>query len=348
MKPTKEALILSLKETTLRRLRQGVTFGAVAAAGTQGVVACVGDVISTEGTGAAQLGQGHLSDEQDWAQKQGRRDPEMVRPFGEVWSVCASPYSRGGCGQMDVFVKIMIKAMPDADWEKKRVGIVYRTTIGNGQVIADHHSNLADGFEEWHARVRMPVWEMPGFVFNAWYQPGTGDNTTYFDDNDGELHAAMFRPQDSVVRIDYTVPTEERVRIDDHGIHGRIRAYVADIDQTKELELHFSTDEWRTTQSFLISDDPDQPNTWHWVRDAFTGFDMYEINVDLPHPQDGARYTKFWYAIRYTHGTGGVERTRRYDFWANNSGYDFKVEAQPLQPLPQAAPPVASGGDEQQ
>src|SRR5262245_40529171 len=96
----KEALILSLKDTTLRRLRQGFTAGVGVVGGVQGVGGCAGDLISVDP--ASETGTVRLSDEQDWAQRLGRRDTAMVAFIGETWSECASPYSRGGCSAMDV------------------------------------------------------------------------------------------------------------------------------------------------------------------------------------------------------------------------------------------------------
>jgi hypothetical protein len=186
----REALLLRLREAALRHMKRGGALGALVI-GAAPVAACVDGDLPPETAdehGTSQLGSGEI----DWAQREGQRDPGMVRPLGSSWHEFVNCGSRGGCMGVDVWVKMLVRPHPGADLDQKRVGLEYRTADSSGESIARHFTTYQSGpdagMEEWHAKVYLRTWEMPVFTFNAWYQDGLGN--TYYDDNDGELHAA--------------------------------------------------------------------------------------------------------------------------------------------------------------
>ena len=67
-----------------------------------------------------------------------------------------------------------------------------------------------------------------------------------------------------------------------------------------------------------------QANRWYWVEDFpwSAGRERWQIDVDLP---GGA--ARFEYAVVYRHGV--VNGARTYEFWDNNFGANYAVDAAP-------------------
>lgn len=318
---SRESLLLHLRDSALLQLKRGGALGsAIVVGAAPGLAACMDNGLMPESAdehGTSQLG----SAEQDWAQLQGQRNPAMIRYAGAAWHEFVNCGSRGGCMGVDVWVKLLVSPQTGADLNQKRVGVEYRTGDTSGQSIARYFTTYQDGpdagMEEWQAKVYLRTWEMPVFTFNAWYQDGL--DHTFYDDNDGELHAASYRGDSAVIQH-YATSDGQGLRVDDNGIHGKLSIVLADLDYDKRIEMVYATDGWQNpAPAFgMAGDDPNEKNKWRWVGDMWNGYERWEIDIDLP-----GDFTTFEYAIVYKHGVKG--QARPYEYWANGGGRNYIV-----------------------
>lgn len=312
-KPTRESILLHLRESALRHLEKGSALGAAVISAVPMGACVTGDAIPETAAehGTSQLGTNEL----DWAQQQGERNPAMVRYAGSTWHEFTNCGSRGGCMGVDVWVKLIVRPQSGADLNQKRVGLEYRTADTSGQSIARYFTTYQSGpdagMEEWHAKVYLRTWEMPVFTFNAWYQDGR--EHTYFDDNDGELHAASYRGEQAAIQH-----YETNLEVTSSGVRGKISIVVADLDFDKQIEMVYALDGWQDPAPTLGMGEPNEKNRWHWVGDLWNGYERWEMDVDLP-----GDYRTFEYAIVYKHGVKG--QARPYAYWANGGGKNYIV-----------------------
>ena len=292
-------------------IKHGVVAGSIVLPVLPGYVAC-GESSNAPADEWQVPGDGKA----DWAQKEGSRNPEMVTYQQGFWHQYKACYNRGGCDNVDVFLKLRVKPVQGANLGKKRVGVVVQPQPGTMAadpvtVLADYFS-AADGFEEWHARVPRRSWDPAAFTFTAWYQDGQGN--TFYDDNNGEFHAVAYQGSYSVVRQNWS---ETTVLINDNGVEGTITLMVADLDFDKDLKLVWTTDHWATVNNYGIGA-ATEVNSWHWVQDLWSGYEEWELKLGIP-----GTFDKFEYAIVYSHGV--VNKAVKYDFWDNNGGGNYVV-----------------------
>lgn len=311
----RESLLLRLRDSALLHMKKGGALGGALIVGVgPGLSACIAGDASSESAdelGTAALGSG----EEDWAQREGQRDPGEIRFNGSSWHEFVNCGSRGGCMGVDVWLKLLVKPHDGVDLNQKRVGVEYRTADTGGQSIARYFTTYQSGpdagMEEWHAKVYLRTWEMPVFTFNAWYQDGASH--TFYDDNDGELHAASYRGQEAVIQH-----SDSTVEITDAGVRGRISVVLADLDYDKQVQMVYALDGWQDPAPVLGMGEPSEKNTWHWVGDLWNGYERWEIDLDLP-----GDFSTFEYAIAFRHGVKG--EARPYSYWANGGGKNYIV-----------------------
>lgn len=251
----------------------------------------------------------------DWAQYEGQRDTRMVQYTGQ-WSSTCQYNTRFGCGSVLVTVQLRVQPVDHADLAWKRVGVVYRSPedLTERTAIGSFTGTLDRGDEQWSVSFVAPSSTSP-IVFDAWYQDGAGK--TWVDDNQGEFHIVNPGPAYQVVRVE---PWLDTIAVDESGVHGRIAAQVADLDYDKRLEVVATTDNWQTTLHFGMGSAGDE-NKLYWIEDLpWAGRERWQIDLDLP---GGA--THFEYALVYRHGV--VNGAHTYEFWDNNFGNNYRVEA---------------------
>ena len=235
------------------------------------------------------------AEQADWAQYEGIRDTSMVRFTGDVWSSCRQPNTRFGCGSIDIFLKLRVRPVANADINWKRVGVVWKAPGETTErtAIGSYFATYADGDEEWHVPVNVATWQTT-VLFDAWYQDGAG--TTWIDDNQGELHVASDGPSYNVVRVEPWLSGATHVSVQ-----------LSDLDFDKQVLLVGTTDGWATKFELPMA----------WAEDfAWSpGRERWAIDVDLP---DGAEY-----AVVYRHGV--INGARTYEFWDNNFGANYRV-----------------------
>lgn len=256
----------------------------------------------------------------DWAQYEGQRDTRMVKFTGQ-WSSSCTYNTRFGCGSVLLEALVRVQPVEHADLAWKRVGVVYRTLNDPTErtAIGSYGRTLDNGDEEWRVSFLASSSE-PVVVFDAWYQDGNGK--TWIDDNQGELHVINAGPAYQVVRVE---PWLNTVAVDGSGVRGRISVQLADLDYDKQLELVATKDNWQTTLRFGIGAAADK-NKLYWVEDFpyAPGRERWQIDVELTGGTD-----HFEYALVYRHGV--VNGARTYEFWDNNGGGNYRVEAAILQ-----------------
>jgi hypothetical protein len=259
----------------------------------------------------------------DWAQDEGVRDTGKVHFYDEAWShvevtgqTCGTRGCYGGTTTTTVFVKLRVQPQWGANLDDKRVGVVYRDINGwQGTATGYYFSTHGDGYEEWHVPVQLNGYH--NFIaFNGWYQDGAG-GPTWYDDNQGELHLVKTSEHYQMVR---QVTWESDVMLDDTGIHGTVVLDVADIDYDKDIRLVYTTDDWATTHELTIG--AAELNAWHWQGDTYGSRERWELELELPGSFDHIEY-----AIVYRHGV--VAGADAYEYWDNNYGQNYRVEATP-------------------
>ncbi len=254
-------------------------------------------------------------EQHDWAQYEGQRNTTMVSYTGTSWSACRFPNTRFGCGSYELFIKLRVRPVAGADFNYKRVGVVYRTPEDASErtAIGRYATTWSNGDEEWHVPV-LVLASSKTVMFDAWYQDGAGH--TYVDDNSGELHVANDGPSEQVIRLE---PWRSAVVVDDQGVRGTLSVQVADLDYDKELVLLATKDNWSTVIELGIGAGP---NRWRWIEDyQWGGRERWEIELDLPGGADQLQY-----AVVYRHGV--VNGARSYEFWDNNNGANYITSRQ--------------------
>ena len=255
----------------------------------------------------------------DWAQFEGKRDTRMVSFTGHWYSECANGNTRFGCGEVAIHVFVRVRPVVSADLNWKRVGVVFKSPddLTERTAVGGYRYTYPNGDEEWRVTVRVPQFQSV-IAFDTWYQDGAGN--TYLDDNEGELHVVNAGPAYQVVRVE---PWLQTVTVADSGVKGKLSVQVADLDFDKQLELVATRDNWQTTLRFGIGKGG-EPNKWYWVEDfANGGRERWQIDLDLP----GGTAERFEYAVGYKHGV--VNNAKRYEFWDNNGGGNYRVERPP-------------------
>jgi hypothetical protein len=249
----------------------------------------------------------------DWAQEEGKRDTQMVSFMEEFWREDRNCEPRVGCQTADVFLKVKVKQVQGADLSKKRVGVVFHEPGRGGQTTAvgEYFADLGNGMEEWHVRVSLKKWEHAGaFVFTAWYQDGVG--STWFDDNQGEYHAAAWQGAFAVIHNTHGASP----MLNDQGLSGSLLMELLDLDFDKDIRLVWTVDGWNTVNEFKIG--TEQVNQWHWLKNTYNGMQLWELVLDYK-----GSFDKFEYAVVYRHG--GKNGSKVYAFWDNNGGYNYQV-----------------------
>jgi hypothetical protein len=256
----------------------------------------------------------------DWAQYEGQRDTRMVSFTGE-WSSSCTYNTRFGCGSVLLQALVRVRPVEHADLAWKRVGVVFRTPedLTERTAVGSYSRTLDNGDEEWRVAFLAPG-SQPVVVFDVWYQDGLGK--TWIDDNQGELHVINTGPAYQVIRVE---PWLNTIAVGPSGVSGRVSLQLADLDFDKQLELVATTDNWQTTLRFGIGGSADQ-NKLYWVEDFpyAPGRERWQIDVDLPGGAD-----HFEYALVYRHGV--VNGARTYEFWDNNFGGNYRVDAAVIQ-----------------
>src|SRR5690606_31946073 len=122
-----------------------------------------------------------------------------------------------------------------------------------------------------------------------------GKGNTFFDDNAGEFHAVSTSRGYPIVQLrNYNLPLDAKpLALTDEGVKGQLFLAVADLDYDKEIALVATTDNWATVMELGVGS-PEEPNRWYWVEDAWTGYENWAINVDLP-----GEFETFEYAVVY-------------------------------------------------
>ncbi|NVB36848.1 hypothetical protein G6O69_03340 [Pseudenhygromyxa sp. WMMC2535] len=264
------------------------------------------------------IAQASINEGSDWAQDEGTRDEGKVHYYGESWShtettgqTCGERGCYGGTTTTTAWVKIRVQPQSGADLDAKRVGVVYRDYYGNqATAVGSYFSTHADGYEEWHVPVVMSGYQTV-MAFTAWYQDGTGQSPTWYDDNMGELHVVTMNGHQAIRRSYAT-----DVSIDDTGVHGSIVATVTDIDYDKDIRLVYTTDNWSTVEELSIGED--ELNAWQWVSDSGNS-ETWQLELELPGSFDHIEY-----ALVYRHGV--VNGADEYEYWDNNYGQNYRVE----------------------
>lgn len=307
-----ERAVTRLGAGTLRLLRQGAFAGALIA----GAIPLGCDQPAAPAAERDLPGLLPGEGKGDWAQFEGIRDTAMVSYAGNAWHEYRDCNTRGGCMTIDVFIKLRVRPVQGASLDAKRVGIVYKTLAREGEhtALGRYFTTHDNGDEEWHVPVRQRAWEASPMLFNAWYQDGAGK--TYYDDNNGELHAVAYQGSWAVIRKDWE---NTALTVDDAGVHGKIGVVLADLDFDKDVRLVWTTDDWKTVNEFGMGADGEK-NRMRWVEDLWAGHERWAVDVEIP----AAGVQRFQYAVVYRHGVVGGART--YEFWENNGGSNHTVE----------------------
>jgi hypothetical protein len=298
----------------LRRIRRG------AATTLQG--AALAGALLSSGPGCTEAasdepsldeGQGGKS---DWAQDEGERRPDLISFTGDAWSECRDSSSRTGCFGYEMFLKVMVSPVQGVEPTAKKVGVVYRSVdnagAGERTVLGRFFSTHGDGREEWHVPVRVFTYE-DLIKFTVWYQPG--NSKTYFDDNSGEGHVFA---NNNATQVIQTAIWESNVTVTETSVKGTIRVRVADLDFDKVIGMHATIDGWANTLKFGAGSQGEK-NKFYWVERTFGNNEIWQMDIDLT----GVDIKELRWAVFYEHGV--VSNARRYTFWDNNWGSDYRV-----------------------
>lgn len=252
-------------------------------------------------------------DAPDWVRAQGRRNGEVVRYMHSTWTEIVRYDARQAPEQVDVFLRVGVRPPPGADLDRRRVGIVYRLLSNPERVtqLANYCGVRDDGTEEWQVRVSLPAAAPGVFAFVAWYQDGRG--ATYYDDNEGQHHVAVWKPGFEVIQVDARGTS---IVVDDLGVRAKVSIAIADLEYRKDLRLVCTTDGWKTHAE--VGNEGAQENGWRWVRDLWGGFQQWVVEHEV---RDGCE--EFEYALVYRHAA--VDGATTYEFWADNGQENFKV-----------------------
>jgi hypothetical protein len=307
--PATAPSVESLFAAALRRIRAaGSSIGGPALAGAM----LVSNQVAS--TGCAEL-EVDITEQADWAQYEGQRNTEMVQYTGGYWSQCLQPNTRFGCGNYEIFLKVRVRPVVGANLDAKRVGVVWKSPWDKIEKTAIGHyaGSAGNGDEEWHVPVSVQTWQKV-ILFDVWYQDGAG--STYYDDNQGELHVVNDGASTQVLSVESWRST---VTVGDDGVQGTLSLQLSDLDYDKQVVLVGTTDGWQTSFELGIGSAGDK-NAWYWAEDyAWSDRERWQIDLDLPGSADS-----FEYAVLYRHGV--VNGARSYAFWDNNWGANYRVD----------------------
>ncbi|MBI5535264.1 MAG: hypothetical protein HY898_21230 [Deltaproteobacteria bacterium] len=239
--------------------------------------------------------------------------PDVVRYQQSFWIDSRSQDARGALREVDLFLRIGVMRPEGADGEARQAGVVYKLLGSSDRRKQEgvFARRLPSGEEEWQVRLCLQA-SSPGVVpFFAWYDDGRGG--VFYDDNARQLHVVLWKEGFEVVRHEFEATN---VELTDAGVRGTLSVLLADLEYHKEVGLVWTTDGWKTHQEFGTG--PAAVNMWHWVRDAFEGFQQWQIVLDVP-----GSFDAFEYAIVYRHGA--VQGAVRQEFWADNGHRNFVV-----------------------
>ncbi|MBA2541431.1 MAG: hypothetical protein H0V17_17450 [Deltaproteobacteria bacterium] len=313
MNPTLDDLfaraLLRIRRGASMAIRGTAIAGAIAAS-TPNLGGC-----TDAATAPDELDQDSPGGKSDWADDEGERRPDLIAFTGDAWSECRESSSRTGCYGYEVFLKVMVSPVADTEPTAKKVGVVHRSIdnpsgdrTSNGRFFA----TASDGREEWHVPVRVYTYE-DLIKFKVWYQPGNGK--TFFDDNNGEGHVYA---NNNAAQVIQTATWESNITVTETSVRGTVRVRVADLDFDKILGMHASIDNWATTMKFGTGMAGDK-NKFYWVEDVWGNFEYWQLDFEI----DGTAIEELRFASFYEHGV--VNSARRYTFWDNNWGSDYRV-----------------------
>jgi hypothetical protein len=123
----------------------------------------------------------------------------------------------------------------------------------------------------------------------------------------------------NVLRVEPWLGT---VRVDEHGVSGKVSLQLADLDYDKQLVLVGTTDDWATVIELGLGA-PGEKTALAWAEDLWGGYERWQVDLDLP----CSAVTRFQYAVAYRHGV--VNGATEYEFWDNNWGQNYLVERAP-------------------
>ena len=211
---------------------------------------------------------------------------------------------------VDLFVQIRVRPVGGANLATKEAGLVYRIPGANDPITANgyYFTKWGNGDEEWHVPVHLRTGTQGVITFNAWYQDGKGH--TYYDDNNGELHAATWTNGYAVVQHNWPLTS---LKLTAEGVTGSLVEQIADLDWDKQIELVWTVDDWRTVNRYGSGSGQ---NRWRWIQDQGIDYEQWQIDVKIP-----GSFSRFQYAVVYRHGT--VNNASRYEFWDANGGNNW-------------------------
>lgn len=313
-----EDLLRRLRRRSSTAIKRGAVYGTLSLAAMASAVDLAGSILAPSKALAA------ITDDEDWAQREGIRNEDRVHYYGELWShvetegeTCGFRGCYGGITTTTIFVKVRVAPVAGADLDAKRVGVVFRQADGSrGTSMGHYFTTHDDGYEEWHVPIEVQGYQ--SFVaFNAWYQDGTG-SPTWYDDNAGELHVAQSNEYYQMIGQIYY---ETDVSVEEDGIYGTITIDVQDIDYDKDIRLVYTTDNWETVREMSIGTREGELNRWLWhYNHPYGNRQRWALELELP-----GSYDHIEYAIVYRHGVR--DGADVYEYWANNYGRNFRVVA---------------------
>jgi hypothetical protein len=315
-----ELLSRARKAKAARLMRQGLAASAAVLAGVQGMSCATDEAGAQTGNDTETRIPNVPKPGADNSGAQGQRRPDMVRyDAGGFWTEQSNCNTRGGCMDFDFILKVFVKRVDGANLDAKRVGVIFRVPAwqeGRSEMALGSYFSTNGDTEEWHVRIRLHPWmDSPmAMVFDAWYEDGLGN--TYYDDNAGEFHAAVKDAWSVVHQMWAGEPEGTSVQVDGQGISGQIGLVLSDLDYDKSVELIWTDDGWAHDTVFGMGA---QTNQWHWSRDYYAGYEIWQLPLDIP----ASNVAAFEYAIVYKHGV--VNGAHTYEFWDNNGGQNFVV-----------------------
>jgi len=316
-----ELLSRARKAKAANVMRKGVAASAMALAGAQGM-SCANDETGATTANDTEVSAPNIPRPGNEAtgQYQGERRTDMVSYKGDYWTEMSNCGTRAGCMDYDFILKVFVKPVQGANLDAKRVGVLFRVPswqAGRAEMALGQYYATNNDTEEWHVRIRLHPWmDSPqALVFDAFYQDGVGH--TYYDDNNGEFHVAA-QYANGIIRQMWCCENElTQVQVNSTGVSGQIGVVVSDLDYDKELDLLWTTDAWAHTNTAGMGGAAS--NNWQWVRDTYSGYEVWRMYLDLPASNPQA----FEYAIVYKHGV--INNAKTYEFWDNNGGSNYVV-----------------------
>jgi len=277
------------------------------------------------------------SSEQDWAQKSGRRNRDMVQFVGPVIGPDGLKVERllecgfrGGCQAAEILLHVRVRRQDNVDLSCKRVGLIYRREGPSTEPVTTYDSTyqgFSNGWEDWHVKVRLNNLWREGTMLNvnAWYQPGNVClGNTFYDDNASDLYAV---PALGAKPVWFMFPNSNDLVFTNTGITGKLKFRVANLDYDKQLEVHYTVD--GTHWNIMRNGAEGQPNRLYYGETigmfGNADWEQWEADIVLPPTTNG----ELRFAVGYTHAQNG---TTSQTFWDNNAGNDYHLRAADFPP----------------